>query len=509
MRLNKLNLVNTSDHVKPEIFQSYEHHIHEIRNPLQNICSILNSMGNSNTDDNRKVKLLKLLSDHLLNYLNASLESSNKNSLTTKPCEEDFDIHEIICSIVDIYKAQCKKTVRIEYSVDTEIHNLLFGNKTGLNQILFNILGNAIKFTKQGIIAISVRLLETKNDKAIIRLIVSDTGIGVRKENIPVLFENNSQADSLIKHNYGGSGHGLAIANALVSEMGGDINVESKFGSGTKFTIDLPFKLSHDPITKAFMPDHIVQHQGLSIRVLIVDDNSLGWLQIVRSMQLAGYTVDFIDNAQQGIDRLLNTYYNIILLDLHINDTPGIKIVEELKRNKSHINYCTPIIIVSGSYFDIDANLEMNGFISASILKPFDFNKIVEAISQVLSNHNEMLNTKYLKKSGTNFSKYEFFGELIKIFSDATRKEMTKMSVALKNDNFNLIARIAHKIKPNFYAVELHTLSIRAAWIEENIEKDSDPSEKIAMFIEDSLQAIEELTRENIKVATKVKKQAL
>lgn len=377
-------MVNPSIHINHGIPRSYAQQMHEIRNPLQSICSLLETLDNNYNpaENNSKVKILKSLSDHLIKFINSELTGTTQDFVTNDDEDCSFDFREIITSAVYMYQLQCNEDVQIKYSVDAGINQFLTGNKLGLNQILFNLLGNAVKFTERGVIYISAKVVEKKNDVLTINIIVSDSGIGIQPEKLQTIFNNGIQADSNIKRKYGGSGYGLSIVKGLVSKMKGNIEVNSTIGAGTNFSLVLPFKLPHNrkyPITI----DRI-EPLGKGKRVFIVDDNTFGWLPTVKFMQSSGYEVELVDNAQQAIYKLENSCYDIILLDLYIDKTSGIEIVEKIKKADKHINKNTPIVMVSGSSCKADSKNEIKRLISAWVIKPFDSHDIIQTINQVM-----------------------------------------------------------------------------------------------------------------------------
>lgn len=380
-------MVNSSIHINHGIPKSYAQQMHEIRNPLQSICSLLETLGNNYnpTEDNGKVKILKSLSDHLVKFINSELTGTTKDFVTIDGEDCSFDFREIITSAVFMYQLQCNEDVQIKYSVGAGINQLLTGNKLGLNQILFNLLGNAVKFTERGEIYISAKVVEKKNDMLTIKIIVSDSGIGIQQEKLQTIFNSGIQADSNIKRKYGGSGYGLSIVKGLVSKMGGNIEVNSEFGVGTNFSLVLSFKLYHNNNNESLITNFKIEPYGLGKRVFIVDDNTFGWLQTVKFMQSSGYEVELVDNAQQAIYKLGNTCYDIILIDLYIDNTSGFDIVEKIKKTDKHINKNTPIVMVSGSSCKADSKNEIKSLISAWVLKPFDSHDIIERINQVMS----------------------------------------------------------------------------------------------------------------------------
>lgn len=474
-------------------------HLHEIRNPIQTINSIVNSLNyDSCTQKNKKIRILKELTDHLVTYLNNKIDVSNQTANTNKSIKIRFDLRELIKSCVLMYQGQASKEVELSYSVDANVPGLLTGDKTALTQILYNLLGNAVKFTDAGYIKISVRLLENIGNKSLIRITISDSGIGICKEKLKIIFKSNVQGEPNTKPQYGGAGLGLAIVKELVLEMDGTIDATSTHGEESVFTLDLPFEISLQ--SKEFVADHNKKEFNLigeGKNILIGDDNSFGWEHTQKTLKSWGFAVDLIEREETVISKLNEIKYDIIFLDLFFNKFNGLKIADMIRQDKLNPNKDVPIVIVTGSQAEIQKGKKRHPDITSWILKPFEISEIYTTIKINLSKTCSIKALRVLPEEplfNNNNMKVKFINKLIPIFCKTTTVELAKMNCEMLNGNLKTVSDIAHKIKPNFYAVELFELSKRAEWIEENIENDCDEIQKIEEFIRDSLQAIQELT---------------
>ena len=198
--------------------------------------------------------------------------------------------------------------------------------------MLFNLAGNAVKFTAEGEVVVRVWLAERDADRLVVRFEVSDTGIGVADEDAARIFETFSQADSSTTRRYGGTGLGLAISRQLVAAMGGEIGVESEPGAGSTFWFTVPLTLAHDPDVVT-APRSAATLAGL--RVLVVDDNATNRTILHDQLAHWGVAVDVVDGAMAGLDRLgaaaaAGAPYDLAVLDLCMPDLDGLELARRI-----------------------------------------------------------------------------------------------------------------------------------------------------------------------------------
>jgi PAS domain S-box-containing protein len=221
---------------------------HEIRTPLNGLMGFIELLINTELDERQKhyVDTVKYSADSLLAILNDILDLSKIESGMMELEESDFDVHSSVSVLTSLFYGKAyEKSIQLLLFDDPKIPAVIKGDSLRINQVIGNLLGNAIKFTPEGgSVLISVSCLDKTEDSVTVRFSVKDTGVGIPSEKLELIFESFSQADSSVTRKFGGSGLGLTISRKIVKMMGSDISVESKVGEGSCFTFDVNFQIS-------------------------------------------------------------------------------------------------------------------------------------------------------------------------------------------------------------------------------------------------------------------------
>jgi K+-sensing histidine kinase KdpD len=230
-------LAETASHVKSDFLSNMSH---EIRTPLNAIIG-MTSIGNSSEDIERKDYALGKISEasqHLLGVINDILDMSKIEANKFDLAPEEFDFEKLLQRVVNVISFRVdEKHQKLTVYVDRNIPQTMFGDDQRLLQVITNLMGNAVKFTPEGgLVALNTRLISEEDDICLVQIDVTDTGIGISKEQKSRLFHSFQQAESSTSRKFGGTGLGLAISKSIVEMMGGEIWVESKTGEGSKFS---------------------------------------------------------------------------------------------------------------------------------------------------------------------------------------------------------------------------------------------------------------------------------
>jgi PAS domain S-box-containing protein len=347
---------------------------HEIRTPMNGVIGMTHLLWTTplsteqqqylESIENSATSLVSLISD----ILDLSRIEAGKMALETT----DFSLHSCIQELLDSQRFHIQiKDLRMETALAADLPSLLRGDQLRTRQILLNLLGNAIKFTEQGTISIAAEPVSRSDDQVMIRLTVSDTGIGMTPEAMEGIFAPFTQADSSTTRKYGGSGLGLAICRRLVELMGGRIWVESRLGVGSTFFVELPFQVAEQAVApRAIPPKPLAALRPLSI--LLAEDNAVNAQFITKVLERQGHQLTLAENGQQALELLAGQPFDCILMDVQMpvmgGDQATLIIREQERQQGGHI----PIIALTAHAMDDERQRLLQQGFDAHVAKPVD-----------------------------------------------------------------------------------------------------------------------------------------
>ncbi len=373
---------------------------HEVRTPLNGILGVAQLLKENVVEDVQKeqVAVLCSCSEHLLAVLNDILDFSKIEQNKFKINKSNFHVVDTIRAIERIYRPLCQEkglALIINSGVSEEI--VLNSDPVRLNQIVFNLLNNAVKFTSEGTISVSVELV-IKSQKSWLKFIVSDTGIGIAKSDLQRIFEPFVQAEMSAVREFGGSGLGLSIVKNLVELLGGWIHVESKLGQGSCFSFSLPIEEENQESVSA-LPMSFADNQQLfdwRPNVLLVEDNKTNAFIAKAFCEKYGLDVDWAEDGKNALNLVKLNRYDLILMDNQLPVMDGIEVTRIMKEKlgvTSPIYACTAdgmeqtqmAFIAAGAEYVIvkpireDAFLQALKHFKASLAKENDRGPYVQA----------------------------------------------------------------------------------------------------------------------------------
>ncbi len=358
---------------------------HEIRTPLNAIIGFLRELDKHELSELQKsyIQNSSIASKHLLSIINNILDISKIEAGEMSLESEDFVFEKSISNVATVLQPTLdQKGLAINIAISKKIEKVLIGDALRLQQILFNLIGNAIKFTNNGSISIDCEAVENTSISQELRISISDTGIGMESSFIKNIFNKFSQEDKAITRKYGGTGLGLSITNELVKLMGGRIEIESEKNVGTTFNIYLNFPKASNQFIEDMNSDHSVSRID-NISILLVEDNFLNRMVAQNSLQYYNCKVTEAENGLIAIEILKNNTFDIILMDIQMPEMGGIE-ATEIIRNK--LKLTTPIIALTANAFKTEIDKCRKAGMDDYVPKPFDEEILIETIAKHTTN---------------------------------------------------------------------------------------------------------------------------
>lgn len=462
---------------------------HEIRTPLNAIIGMTHLIKNDKLEGEmaENVEILEFSAQNLLSLINSVLDISKMEAGKMAFEQAEFDLPFLIQNTVEIFKARAEeKNILLRSNIDKNIPKSLIGDSTRLSQILNNLIGNAVKFTDEGTITITVRLLHHKTEKVELLFAVSDTGIGISPEKINSIFDDFSQAEEDTSRKYGGTGLGLAITKQLVELQGGTINVMSTMMVGSTFSFQLGFKIGKIQAITANLPDATNIKNLKGVNILIVEDNKVNQILVKKFLNNWGATHQIAENGQIAVDLFKKNSFDVVLMDLQMPVMDGYESARQMRLLEENTDKFTPIIALTASTLlnerERIVQVGMNDFLS----KPFNPNELYQKIAQhsytqlqkQAPQENEVkgdLNYSYFKNlAGAD---KEFYTELLEL-SETDLIEFNRVLQSTHLPDYETqLALVHHKIRATLRLLEVKELEVQINQLRRMLSQGSQISE--------------------------------
>lgn len=326
---------------------------HEIRTPLNAIMGMTEMLSESGLTDEQKkyVSLFKSAGESLLKLINEILDFSKIEAGQMAIHHAAFNLHDMLESLSSIMGMQARnKNLEFNSSINPDVPQWVKGDELRLKQILMNLLGNAVKFTDEGYVEVSVQASYKDERNVEVNFEIKDTGIGIDAGKISTVFDSFTQADSTATRQYGGTGLGLAISKRLAELMGGSIGVVSDHGEGSIFYVNIPFEVITPP--KNIIQSSAEQHHKGSVdsspkTILVVEDSRSNRLLLEHFLGSTEHRLIMAENGMEGLEIFKTTPgIDAILMDMQMPVMDGIRATEEIRRYEQE-NGLHPVMIIA------------------------------------------------------------------------------------------------------------------------------------------------------------------
>ncbi len=358
---------------------------HEMRTPLNAIIGVSNLLIQDEPKDSQleNLDVLKLSSSqNMLVLINDVLNLSKLEEGKMEMEKIDFDLVKLMFSIQEMFLVKAhEKGVFLQTSIDKKIPHIVKGDPLRLNQVISNLVSNAVKFTDRGKVSIDVKEIESTPDFNRIEFSVSDTGIGIPKDKQSLIFESFIQAENSTTRKYGGTGLGLSISKKLLETVNSELTLESEMGKGSRFSFVLTFEKAsagERENVKKVIDVSKLRHK----KVLIAEDNSVNAMVLRQFLARWEMENEFVINGEGTIEKMKSNNFDIILMDLHMPTMDGIQTASYIRNElKSNI----PIIALTASQETGMKEKVMKAGMNDYVLKPFNPEELCEKMLSVLS----------------------------------------------------------------------------------------------------------------------------
>ncbi|CCH48309.1 response regulator [Pseudodesulfovibrio piezophilus] len=357
---------------------------HEVRTPLNGVMGMLQLLNDTQLDKEQLSFLSTALqsSKNLMRVLNDLLDFIKIGAGKLELLEEVFDLEDLITQSINLFQLQAKeKGLSMTYHIDTNVLGTYTGDVGRLRQVIFNLLGNAIKFTPSGSIKIEVYGLQSKEEeKARLFFAIEDTGVGIPDDKIEYIFDAFTQVDGSLSREYQGTGLGLPIVQKLVNLMEGTCVLESEVGVGTTLLFCVQLKRGGTLLPLYTVKKH--QSVSASLRILLVEDEKVNRLMAHRILEKMGHSVECAENGFQCLEKLSESAFDVVLMDIQMPGLDGLGATRAIRTDPNYAHCNTiPIIALSAHAAENDRQTALRAGVDVYLVKPFDKDELEEVLA--------------------------------------------------------------------------------------------------------------------------------
>ncbi|HEU4473116.1 MAG TPA: ATP-binding protein [Flavisolibacter sp.] len=437
---------------------------HEIRTPMNSILGFTNLLRRTELSPAQReyVQNIHSAGENLLTLVNDILDLSKIEAGMMHLEETRFSLRSMVSSVGAMFNEKIReKNLGFDVHIDKDVPDIFSGDAVRLTQVLVNLLSNAVKFTEQGSISVKVELVSLGELKARLRLIVSDTGIGIAPEKQKHVFERFQQAEAETTRRYGGTGLGLSIVKQLVSLQQGTLSLDSMPGRGSSFVVELEYKLPDiAQLYSEAMAEQEEQVPLQKIKVLVAEDNHMNQ-QLVKHL-MKSWSIDHlvVDNGMEAVNTLKQQAFSIVLMDIQMPEMDGYTATSVI-RNELKLD--VPIIAMTAHAMvgekERCLQLGMNDYVSKPIKETVLYNIIARHAQHIPELHTfQHISLDYLHQLSGNDSRFE--REILEQFVVQVPMELNKLEQDIQAKDFDQVRRVAHSLKSTVgyvgLAAELH-----------------------------------------------------
>ena len=476
---------------------------HEMRTPLNAIMGfahLIRSEAQLSRDADRAGKIVSA-SEHLLSLINDILDSSKIEAGMLKLETQPFSVGDALRGVVGVLVERAEgKGLRIELEIDSSLDHLwVKGDDLRFRQILFNIVGNAIKFTEHGFIRVSAAAINEASGRIAISTKVSDSGVGISSEAIERLFMPFEQAEVTTTRRFGGSGLGLAISRRLARMMGGDLEVRSVLGSGSEFTIRIVCEAAAAVENQIRLPISGKPQVSPGTRVLLAEDNDLNRALASEVLDSLGVEVVAAVNGREAVEKARSVLPHLILMDMQMPEMDGIAATREILRQPWGAGI--PIVAMTANAFDDDRRRCLAAGMVDFVTKPLTPNNLAKVVVEWSltsrspnprsGRHSATPADEKLENAshpvvfdrsaiGRNFTGHDAFVRISSTFIQNNDAFNSELNLEIERGDWVAVAKALHARKPIIIALGADEYAAALMELESSIRRDAPNKETLA-----------------------------
>ncbi|HZB12374.1 MAG TPA: response regulator [Chryseolinea sp.] len=491
---------------------------HEIRTPLNGIAGMAGLLSQNPSPEERETYLnaIKHSSENLKLIINDILDLAAIESGKLNLEKIAFNLKDFLPSLISTFMYQAReKRIALDYHIDESLNKILVGDPVRLNQILINLISNAVKFTHTGSIKVLCTVDREQKGICWVRIEVTDSGVGIPQDKLNTIFESFSQADASVTRKYGGTGLGLTIVKQLVELQKGRIAVTSKENEGSSFIVLVPYGIGKKGTITQSSPKNeraLKAVNASQLVVLLVEDNDINRLYAKSILKNWQCFTDTAENGLVALEKIKNHSYDVVLMDIQMPVMDGYETTKAIRLMNSAMRD-VPVIALTANATKADVEKCMAAGMNDYLPKPFTPDDLYRKLfidQKISPKHKiktktpvtvkpigQLYNLDYLRSvSGNN---EEFIREMVLTFTQTIPPLLMEMKQALSDSDWPKLARQAHQIKPSFTLMGLTELRSNILFIEENSKASTKLDQiphAVLNFISQCEVVIPELSRE-------------